>query len=232
MLIFTAGGVANNLGLHSGIYFWRISTEETLLYGAFLGVGTVVGMIFWTRVSQRLDKKPTFLIGLGLFIVFVSLPPICKALGWFPPRESDAYLPLFFTFGALFSFGIAGPTIMGGSMMADITDADEVESGRRREGIFFGAVALIAKASIALGSMIAGVVVDLVGLVPGTDPSEVTQQVANRLGLVQGFTLLILVGVSSLALARYDLSREAYQRIRQQLDERAASDRATEGGLE
>ena len=82
--------------------------------------------------------------------------------------------------------------------------------------------------SIALGSMIAGVVVDLVGLVPGTDPSEVTQQVANRLGLVQGFTLLILVGVSSLALARYDLSREAYQRIRQQLDERAAADDGTQ----
>ena len=33
---------------------------------------------------------------------------------------------------------------------------------------------------------------------------------------------------SSLALARYDLSREAYQRIRQQLDERAAADDGTQ----
>jgi len=232
LLIFTAGGVANNLSLHSGIYFWRITTEETLLYGAFLGLGTVVGMIFWTRASKHLDKKPTFLIGLGLFTVFVSLPPISKALGGFPARDSASYLPLFFFFGTLFSFGIAGPTIMGGSMMADITDADELESGRRREGIFFGAVALIAKASVGLGSMIAGAVVDLVGLVPGTDPSDVAQTVANRLGLVQGFTLLTLVGISLLALVRYDLSREAYQRIRQQLDARAAAADSAEGGRE
>jgi len=222
LLIFTAGGVANNLSLHSGIYFWRISTEETLLYGAFLGLGTVLGMIFWTRASKQLDKKPTFLIGLGIFTAFVSLPPIFKALGWFPERDSSIYLPLFFFCGTVFSFGIAGPTIMGGSMMADITDADELESGRRREGIFFGAVALIAKASVALGSMIAGAVVDGVGLVPGTDPSEVARAVADRLGLVQGLTLLILVGASLIALMRYDLSREAYQRIRERLDARTA----------
>ena len=222
LLIFTAGGVANNLGLHSGVYFWRISTEETFLYGLFLGIGTLIGMLFWTRASRRLDKKPTFLIGLAIFTAFVSLPPICKALGWFPDRDSSLYLPLLFGCGSVFSFGIAGPTIMGGSMMADITDADELESGRRREGIFFGAVALIAKASIALGSIIAGAVVDLVGLVPGTDPSVVAPVVANRLGLVQGFTLLVLVGASLLALLRYDLNRDAHRSIRERLDARSA----------
>ena len=96
--------------------------------------------------------------------------------------------------------GTAASMTGSSAMMADITDADELESGRRREGIFFGAVALIAKASIALGSIIAGAVVDLVGLVPGTDPSEVAPSVANHLGLVQGFTLLVLVGASLLAL--------------------------------
>jgi Na+/melibiose symporter-like transporter len=223
LLIFTAGGVANNLGLHAGIYFWKIDNEEMALYGAFVGLGTIVGMLFWTRVSQRLDKKPTFLIGLCIFTVFVSFPPIFKSIGWFPARESASYLPLFMGFGALFAFGVAAPTIMGGSMMADITDADELASGFRREGIFFGAVALIAKASIALGSMIAGVVVDLVGLVPGTDPSEVAPAVAAQLGLVQGVTLLVLVGASIVALSRYDLTRKVHQGIRRQLDERAAS---------
>ncbi|NQZ99456.1 MAG: MFS transporter [Myxococcales bacterium] len=222
LLIFTAGGVANNLNLYSGIYFWQIDTREMAAYGAFLGIGTVVGMIFWTRVSHRIDKKPTFLLGLFIFTVFVSFPPICKAIGLFPPRESSAYLPLFTLCGTLFAFGVAGPTVMGGSMMADITDADEVSSGRRREGIFFGALALVAKASVALGSIIAGRVVDLVGLFPGTDPSEVAPEVARQLGLVQGGTLLVLVSLSLAALSRYDLTREAHQRIRQTLDARAA----------
>ena len=52
-------------------------------------------------------------------------------------------------------------------MMADITDEDELVHGRRREGIFFGAVSLAAKASVGLGAQVAGAVGDLAGLVPG-----------------------------------------------------------------
>ena len=74
-----------------------------------------------------------------------------------------------------------------------------------------------------LGSMIAGVVVDLVGLVPGTAPSDVAPEVAAQLGLVQGCTLLVLVSASLATLSRYDLTREVHQGIRQRLDERAAA---------
>ena len=65
-------------------------------------------------------------------------------------------------------------------------------------------------------------VVDLVGLLPGTDPSAVSPEVARQLGLVQGGTLLVLVSLSLAALSRYDLTRETHQQIRRTLDARGA----------
>jgi GPH family glycoside/pentoside/hexuronide:cation symporter len=148
-LSFVALGVGGVLGLHLGTYFWKVTTQQLFLWGAAAGVGTFAGMVFWSRVAVRLDKRPTFLIGLAGFLAFAALPLIAKVVGLWPAEGSALYLPFYVATGALYSFAIAAPTITGTSMMADVIDLDELESGRRREGIFFGASAFAAKAAVA-----------------------------------------------------------------------------------
>ena len=59
------------------------------------------------------------------------------------------------------------------AMMADVTDQDELESRRRREGVFFGASAFAAKTAVAGGQLIAGPLLDLAAIRPGASPSSV-----------------------------------------------------------
>ena len=74
-----------------------------------------------------------------------------------------------------------------------------------------------------MGSQIAGVVVDLVGLVPGVRPAEVGPEVVRGLGLALALSIVLLVGLSLAVFSRYDLTRERHAAVRSALDARGAT---------
>jgi Na+/melibiose symporter-like transporter len=219
LMTFTAWGVTVSLGLHLGTYFWQATTDQLFLWGLCTGISIFAGLGYWRRQAARLDKKPVFIRGILMFTVFTAGATFSKLLGFWPAKGSPADIPLFIlTTGILAHFGIASTMVTGRSMMADVTDEDELLHGRRREGIFFGATSFAAKAFFGIGSQIAGLVVDLVGLEPGARPEEVGPEVVRGLGLSLGLSVLILVGLSIAIFSRYDLTRERHAQVRARLD--------------
>jgi GPH family glycoside/pentoside/hexuronide:cation symporter len=165
---------------------------------------------------------PIRLLGLALFVVFAALPLLFKVVGFWPAEESALYLPFYIASGTLYSFSIAAAMVTGTSMMADVTDQDELESGRRREGVFFGASAFAAKAAVAGGQLIAGPILDMAGIATGSDPAQVPAAAGNSLAVAAGVALLVLVTLAGLAFSRYRLHRASHAVIRRALDERSA----------
>jgi Na+/melibiose symporter-like transporter len=222
MLTYISWGVVTALGLHLATYFWFVSNEELIVWGIATGIGIFAGLPFWLRASLRLDKKPTFVWGLAIFTLFTALPPLLKIAGYWPALGSPAYLPAFaLTTGLIAHFGIAATMVTGRSMMADVTDEDALRFGRRREGIFFGAASFSAKASFGVGSLIAGLVVDFVGLVQGADPGSVGPRIVNGLGYTNASAILVLCGLSLAIFSRYRLDRTRHAEIRAALGARA-----------
>ncbi len=219
-LCFLAWGVTNALGTHNALYFWHITIEQQGLWGLFALFGILLGMAYWGRVAQRTDKKPALMMGMAWFTVFAAVPPLLKVAGWFPAEDSPAYFPLFVFCGFMFWFGIAAAMVVVGSMMADITDLDDLLHRRRREGLFFGALSFAGQAASGLGTVIAGIVYDAVGLYQGLDPAQAAPEISTRLGIVTGTVLLALVGASLAFFQNYDLTRERQAEIRRQLDAR------------
>ncbi len=222
-LCFLAFGVTNALSNHNALYFWHVSVEQQLFLGVFNLTGLVLGMGFWRGYAERFDKRPTFITGLTWFTIFVAFPPLLKVAGLFPPEASFFYLPTLGATNFLWSFGIASSMVVVGSMMADITDADELASGVRREGIFFGSLSFSGKAATGLGTVIAGVVYDAVGLRQGLDPAAAPASASDQLGLLTGGILLVLVGLSFAVFRRYDITRARHTEIRAALDARGLS---------
>jgi Na+/melibiose symporter-like transporter len=219
MLTYISWGVTTALGLHLATYFWFVSNEQLLIWGIFMGVGVFVGLPVWRSLALRMDKKPTFIWGLAIFTVFTATPPLLKLAGFWPAQDSALYVPLWcLTTGMIAHFGIAATMVTGRSMMADVTDEDMLRFGRRREGIFFGAVSFSAKASFGVGSQIAGFVVDAVGLKPNQAPETVGPEVVQGLGYTLGLSILFLCGISLAFFSRYRLSRERHAEIQQALD--------------
>lgn len=221
-LAFVSWGITVSLSLHLGTYFWMATTDQLFLWGVCSATGIFVGLGYWSRLAERWDKRPVFIVGLLVYTAFTAVPALLKVLGFWPGLAHPLYIPAFvLTTGLVASFGVASTMVTGGSMMADVTDEDALVYGRRREGIFFGAISFASKASFGIGSQLAGIAVDAVGLTPGLRPEEVGPSVVRDLGLTLGAATLLLVGISVAIFARYDLTRSRHAQIRAALDERA-----------
>ena len=225
-LTYIGWGVTSALGLHVSTYFWRATNLDLIVYGIAAGLGVFVGLPVWERLAVPLDKKPTFLCGLALFTGFVVLPHACKLVGFWPGYGEPLGIALWAGMtGFLAHFGLAATMVTGRSMMADVTDEDALHNGRRREGIFFGAVSFSAKAAFGVGSLIAGFVVKGIGLVPNQPAEEVGAEVVQGLGFTMVVTILLLCGGSMAVFSRYRLTRERHAEIQQQLAAQAEGSR-------
>ena len=206
-------GVQTSLGLHMGTYFWRITSEQILQVSVGSGAGVVAGLPFWTLVARRLDKKPTFLIGVAGFSLLVLLPPCLHLVGAGPARESPAYLASLVAASAVAAFFAAAGIVAAGSMMADVADEHELETGRRQEGVLFGAQSLAAKSASGLGHQIAGIGLDLISFPAGAAPEAVGPQQVLGLGLLAGPGVGGLAVIAIALLARYQLDRRRHAAI-------------------
>jgi glycoside/pentoside/hexuronide:cation symporter, GPH family len=107
-------------------------------------------------MSKRYGKRTTY-------IVFTLTWAAIQCLFLLPGRED---VVLFWTAVVLSSAGSMAVAVTGWSMLADVTDVDELLSGQRREGMYYGVVAFAQTAMAALVVWLAGVVLDLAGYKP------------------------------------------------------------------
>jgi Na+/melibiose symporter-like transporter len=221
LVFFVTRGVQTTLANHMSVHFWELSSDNIVTVNVLAFAGLIVGIPFWSVLSRRLDKRPTFLIGVLIFSVFVVAGPVMKLAGIWPPRaEEHLYLGMLGGFGFLASFGAAAALISATSMMADLTDEHEYDTGRRQEGIFFGALAFSGKASSGLGHGIAGVALDLIGFPTNADRGSVAPDVVHHLGMLYGpgTILILIVGVAY--FARYRLTAARVSEMQKVLEQR------------
>ncbi|MBW2314412.1 MAG: MFS transporter [Deltaproteobacteria bacterium] len=219
-------GVSDALGLYMATYFWHVGTEGLFIWGVGMFSGLFLGFSFWRRHAVGREKKTIYILGTVLYLTFFCLPYVMKVAGLWPGQDSPLYFPLYvFVTGFLAHFFQAGTSIMGGSMLGDLTDLDELEQGRRREGVLFGAESFGWKALVGIGSLIAGFTVDLVGLEPGMAPEDVPVELSNLLGLAQGGVMTVLMVVALIFIRQYDLTRARHREVRDTLEARARENR-------
>ena len=223
-------GFSGAMQTHLALYFWHVSIEVQGIAGLSLTLGIMGGMIFWRRLAERTDKKRAFLLGMAWYTGFAALGPLAKVAGFFPTEDTPRYAAVYAGVSVLTAFGIAAQIVVSASMMADVSDEDELASGIRREGIFFGAHSFATKVANGIGAVFGGILYEFVGLTKGVAPVDAPANAGTQLGLASGLLIAVLVGAGTLYLRRYDLSRERHATIRAELDARAKAASPTGSG--
>jgi Na+/melibiose symporter-like transporter len=171
-----------------------------------------LAMPLWLKLAYAVGKDRAIRIALLYGITL-------KVLLFFFAEAGN--VPLFWTYTFLYgaAFG-AAPTLLR-SMMADLTDVDELETGRKRAGLFFALLTTTNK----LGSALAvGVVLTVVELGFGFSPSgENSQAAVDGLLLVYCTAPIIAMTIAFLPLLGYPIDRAAHAKVRAKLDARAAA---------
>ena len=226
LLQHIAFGVAETLGIYMTTFFWEVPHGMLFWWGAAMFTGLFIGFRMWRKISVRVEKKKVYIIGSIGWLLGFAIPYLLKILEFWPDKESIFYIPLYVgTTGFLAHLFLAGPVIMTGSMLGDISDLDELETGKRREGVIFGAESLAAKMFTGLGPVVAGLIITFAGIEPGMDVENmvVPHDTIVALGLGQGVTVSVLFIVSILLLRMYDLTGEKHKEIFNKLEERKAN---------
>jgi len=114
-------------------------------------------------LSRRMGKRRAMLSGLLLGIV--------APWGWVivQPGQRVAML-VFMVAGGI----LTGSVTLVMSSAIDVVDVDELETGERREGAYFGIWTLGLKLTSALGILLSGVLLQAVGYVPDQPQSPGT----------------------------------------------------------
>ncbi len=159
------------------------------------------------KVSKVLGKKKTFLVSQGISI-------IGYILFWFLFIPGEPYM--FIIALPFFSFGIGGLFTLMMSMTADVCDLDELNTGKRREGIFGAIYWWMVKFGSALAGLLSGLIMSYVGFIPGAE----IQPEGAITGLRLFYSGLPIMGtlLAMWVMRDYDLGEEEANNIRVELE--------------
>ena len=146
------------------------------------------------------------------------------------PRGGFTYVLI----AALFAgFGYGAVNVIPWAMVADVIEADELKSGKRREGIYSGYLVFFRKLATAITIFGVTRVLASTGFVETTTGAiQVVEQPESALlalRLLVGIVPAIMLVIAILAAFRYPLDRESHEAIRHQLKDRRAKQFANEG---
>ena len=177
--------------------------------GALVTTFAVIPTVAW--MSGKMGKKNAFMLSQGISI-------FGYILFWFLFVPGKPYM--FFFALPFFSFGIGSLFTLMMSMTADVCDLDELNTGKRREGIFGAIYWWMVKFGFAIAGLMSGAIMTLVGFAPDAD----TQPEGAVTGLRLFFSGVPILGtlVAMWIMRNYDVSEERAHEIRAAINRKKA----------
>jgi len=123
-------------------------------YGTLCAICTMGVIWLTTWLSKKLGKRNAFFITIPISIVGYAL----KWIGYNPDHPY-----LLFIAAPFITFGLGSLFTLMNSMVADVCDFDELQTGTRREGMFSAVYWWMVKLGVALSSLISGVLINATG---------------------------------------------------------------------
>lgn len=221
LIVFIMAGVNGALDLYMLQYFWELTGFQMLYLQIASVIGLLLGVFFAAPLHHYTSKRFGVLLGTGAWAVFQVIPVVCRLLDWFPDNGTGGLV--YTLLGVKFVQGLIlqQAFISFGSMMADITDEHEYETGDRQEGIFFGAISFSSKATSGFGNFIGGIGLDIISWPRGADietAADIPPDTLVNLGLLYGPVVAAFAVVSVWCYSHYKLTKQRHAEILEQLN--------------
>ena len=210
-IVEVAFQVSVAIGFHVSTFTYNLTGPQIGLLGL-----TVLGFSIFSQplllfISRGSEKKTALLIGMLLAMIgFIGMP---LAFVWLEclPLNQPQTIYYMLAFAVISGIGNGAFMSIPFSMVADVVDQDEIKTGRRQEGLYFGLYNFAYKAGIAISILIGGFIMDVIGF-----DSTLTQQsteVAYYLAMVPAWLLLAFTPAIYWAISKYQLDRETHNNI-------------------
>lgn len=192
----------------------NLSAIQTSFY-----VGALLGVFQWMALSRRAEKRTLCMVAVAATAVVLLMATLLVGEGRL--FGTGHVLPLIIgsVIGGMFASAV---WVIPPSMVADVADTDELKTGLRREGIYFGISNFGEKIAAGGALLLSGTLLSLFGkLSHGNAPAGAPAAIPY-LGILYGAVPAVLLMVSLIFLIPYRLNRRAVHDIQRQLAARRA----------
>lgn len=202
-----ATGIVMTLQLYFGVYYFGLSTTQLALVTLTMVPAAIIAYLSTAVVLRGRDKKSVAVLLSWLAMLASIVLVLAKYLDLLPPERSSGlfYLIAASTFVATsLSILLSAVTF---SMIIDLVDADQRDTGHRAEGLYFATFSFTRKVVTGVGIFVSGVMLSL-GAKTG---SLITFDTLHGIALPYIGLLIAIYLVSIFHLRRYRLTREGHQ---------------------
>lgn len=206
-----ASAIISNIGLHVFTFTFLLSSQDIAIVVGVQFAVSILCQPIWSAIAKRLDKKNAFILAICISMV---ASVFFGALVMFRESVSQSIL-FFFPFSALAGFGLGGMFTLPLAMISDVIDQDELSTGERLEGIYFGSLTLFYKFSQSITIVIVGILLDLMKF----DETKSVQlsSTSTSMGLFFAIGSFVAFLSAFFAIRKYNLDRRKIAEIQSQL---------------
>lgn len=172
---------------------------------------SLLSLPLWVWLARRIGKKATWFVGLGLGIVGYA----CLFL--IGPGELR-WMQMVVTLTGTSS---ACGNVIAQSILADVVDVDELETGERKEGAYYSTFTFLLKAASGVMAMITGFTLTAVHFIPNA-PAQ-TELVTTAIRSLNSLPPLLSLLIGAIMLIGFGLTAEKHAEVRRQLDAKRAA---------
>jgi glycoside/pentoside/hexuronide:cation symporter, GPH family len=203
-------GLVGSLMVYFVTYYLRMGDQLEIVLGVVQGAALLcIPLIVF--LSGRLGKQRAFVLGaLSWSAVMVALSMIGR----------DQHV-LAYVLAILAGFGIAAAHVIPWSIIPDVIEVDELATGQRREGAFYGFMVFLQKTGTAVVLALVQLILAATGYVPNV---EQTPMALTAIRALFGALPALLLLVSVVLALRFPIDRQRHAELRRALAEKRALD--------
>jgi len=164
-------------------------------------LGTIaLFLIPWRFVSVKMNKGPAYALGLAIASAAILVT-------FFLPRGPT---PIIYGVAFFAGLGFSAQYVFPWSMIPDVIEVDQANTGERHEGIYFGVNAFLGKLTGAIGIAAAGWSLKLFGYMP-----NVEQDTRALFGIRLFFAIVPVIAFAAALplLIKYPITRQNHAEL-------------------
>ena len=210
-LAYTSQGITFSISNYLYLYIWRFGPADLAIYPLVLFASVLVCFAVLPMLHRRWGKRDTAVWTAVSGAVFWVIPFLLRAAGLWPEPGTAQSTWLVFGFFFVSNVVSVAAMISGSSMVADVVEASEEQTGRRSEGAFFAGNFFMQKCATGLGIFCTGQMLYLAGMPAEATPGAVAGEVLDRLSLVYVAAVAVFAVAIALVIRRFPITRADHE---------------------
>jgi len=196
-------------------FLWQLEQMEMLYYALILFSTVIIAFIIVPPISARLGKKNGAILFACVSLIFTAILYGSWLLGLVPGAPSNPSILFMFVLITIANSAGVSMMMLVSSMMADVVEASQQETGRRSEGLFFAGYFFMQKCAVGIGTFAAGMILSFAQFPQNAKPGQVDAAVLDGLALYYMGVVVVLGIIGVLILRHFPISRESHnERLR------------------